>query len=149
MDKILLEVSLILALILLNGFFAAAEMAVVSTRRSRLQALAADGHPDARRVLALQQDPGRFLSTVQIGIILVGTLASAVGGASVVRFLEPRLAALPLLWPPIYAEIATLLLVVVAISYLSLVLGELVPKELALRRAGHPGGPAGRNCGRH
>ncbi len=122
MDEILLEVSLILALILLNGFFASAEVAVVSARRGRLQALAAGGQPGARRVLALQQDPRSFLATVQIGITLVATLASAVGGASVARFLEPRLAALPLPWPPIYAEIAALLLVVVAISYLTLVL---------------------------
>ncbi|MFQ5855891.1 MAG: hemolysin family protein, partial [Anaerolineae bacterium] len=134
MDGILLEVGLILALILLNGFFAAAEIAVVSARKSRLQALAANGHPGARRVLALRQDPGRFLSTVQIGITLVGTLASAIGGASVVRFLEPRLAALSLPWPAAYAEVVALLLVVGVIAYLSLVLGELVPKELALRR---------------
>ena len=99
MDEILLEVSLILALILLNGFFAAAEIAVISARRGRLQALAADGHAGARRVLDLKQEPGRFLPTVQIGITLVGTLASVVGGASVIRFLEPRLAALPLPWP--------------------------------------------------
>lgn len=134
MDEIFLEASLILILILLNGFFAAAEIAVISARRGRLQALAAGGHLAAQRALALRQDPSRFLSTVQIGITLVGTLASAVGGASVVRFLEPRLAALPLPWPAIYAEIAALLLVVVAISYLTLILGELVPKELALRQ---------------
>ncbi len=135
MDEILLEVSLILALILLNGFFAAAEIAVVSARRSRLQVLAAEGHPGAQRVLALQQDPSRFLSTVQIGITLVGALASAIGGASVVRFLEPRLAALPLPWSAAYVEAVALLLVVAVISYLSLVVGELVPKKLALRRA--------------
>ena len=135
MDEILLEVSLILALILLNGFFAAAEIAVVSARRGRLQVLAAEGHPGAQRVLALQHDPSRFLSTVQIGITLVGALASAIGGASVVRFLEPRLAALPLPWSAAYVEAVALLLVVAVISYLSLVVGELVPKKLALRRA--------------
>jgi putative hemolysin len=135
MNEILLEMNLILVLILLNGVFAAAEVAVISARRGRLQALEADGYAGARRVLDLKQEPGRFLSTVQIGITLVGTLASVVGGASVIRFLEPRLAALPLPWPPVYAEIAALLLVVVAISYLTLVLGELVPKELALRRS--------------
>jgi putative hemolysin len=135
MDEILLEVSLILGLILLNGFFAAAEIAVVSARKSRLQALAAAGHPGARRVLALREDPGRFLSTVQIGITLVGTLAAAIGGASIVRFMEPWLAALPLPWLAAYAEVVALLLVVGVIAYLSLVLGELVPKELALRRA--------------
>ncbi|HIQ04248.1 MAG TPA: HlyC/CorC family transporter [Anaerolineae bacterium] len=135
MDEILLEASMILALVLLNGFFAAAEIAVVSARKSRLQALAAAGHPGARRVLALRQDPGRFLSTVQIGITLVGTLAAAIGGASAVRFLVPWLAALPWPWLVAYAEVAALLLVVGVIAYLSLVLGELVPKELALRQA--------------
>ncbi len=135
MSEILLEISLILTLILLNGFFAAAEIAVVSARRSRLQALAAEGHVGAQRVLALQRDPSRFLSTVQIGITLVGALASAIGGASVVRFLEPRLAALPIPWPKAYVEALALLLVVAVISYLSLVLGELVPKKLALRKA--------------
>ncbi len=135
MDELLLEAGLILALILLNGFFAAAEIAVVSARRSRLQALAAAGHPGARRVLALREDPGRFLSTVQVGITLVGTLAAAIGGASVVRLLAPRLAALPVPWLAAYAEAVALLLVVGVIAYLSLVLGELVPKELALRRA--------------
>ncbi|MCI0772405.1 MAG: HlyC/CorC family transporter [Chloroflexi bacterium] len=134
MEEILLEVSLILILILVNGFFAAAEISVVSSSRSRLQAMAAADHSGARRVLALRGDPGRFLSTVQIGITLVGTLASAIGGASVVRFLEFRLAAMSLPWPSAYTELGALLLVVVVISYFSLVLGELVPKELALRR---------------
>ncbi|HEY64871.1 MAG TPA: HlyC/CorC family transporter [Caldilineae bacterium] len=135
MEEILLEVSLILILILLNGFFAAAEIAVISARRGRLQVLASEGHPGAQRVLALQQDPSRFLSTVQIGVTLVGALASAIGGASVVRFLEPRLAALPLPWSAAYVEAVAILLVVAVISYLSLVVGELVPKKLALRRA--------------
>ena len=133
-EEVLLEVTLILILILVNGFFAAAEISVVSSSRSRLQAMAAADHSGARRVLALRGDPGRFLSTVQIGITLVGTLASAIGGASVVRFLEHRLAALSLPWPMAYTELGALLIVVVVISYFSLVLGELVPKELALRR---------------
>lgn len=133
-DEILLEFTLILILILVNGFFAAAEISVVSSSRSRLKAMAAADHSGARRVLAMRGDPGRFLSTVQIGITLVGTLASAIGGASVVRFLEPQLAALSLPWPMAYTELGALLIVVVVISYFSLVLGELVPKELALRR---------------
>ncbi|GMR11502.1 MAG: hemolysin family protein [Anaerolineae bacterium] len=134
MEEVLLEVTLILILILVNGFFAAAEISVISSSRSRLQAMAAADHGGARRVLALRGDPGRFLSTVQIGITLIGTLASAIGGASVVRFLEYRLAAFSLPWPMAYTELGALLLVVVVISYFSLVLGELVPKELALRR---------------
>jgi len=133
-EEVLLEVTLILILILVNGFFAAAEISVVSSSRSRLKAMATANHSGARRVLALRGDPGRFLSTVQIGITLVGTLASAIGGASVVRFLEYRLAALSLPWPMAYTELGALLIVVVVISYFSLVLGELVPKELALRR---------------
>ena len=85
MNEIMLEMSLILVLILLNGLFAASEKAVVSARTGRLQALVADGDAGARRVLALQREPGRFLSTVQIGITLVATVASA--GAGAVRFL--------------------------------------------------------------
>jgi putative hemolysin len=134
MEEVLLEVTLILILMMVNGFFAAAEISVVSSSRSRLKAMAAADHSGARRVLALRGDPGRFLSTVQIGITLVGTLASAIGGASVVRFLEPRLATLSLPWAVAYTEFGALMLVVVVISYFSLVLGELVPKELALRR---------------
>ncbi len=78
----MLELALVLVLVLLNGVFALSELAVVSARRSRLRAMAEAGRPGARAALALAEDPGRFLSTVQIGITLVGILAGAFSGAA-------------------------------------------------------------------
>ena len=126
------DFGLILILILLNGFFAAAEIAVVSSREARLQARAEGGDQRANKALNLQRKPGEFLATVQVGITLVATLASAVGGVEAARVLAPLLAEIPLLEP--YASQIALLLVVLLISYASLVLGELVPKRLAIRQ---------------
>jgi len=122
----------ILILILLNGFFAAAEIAVVSAREVRLQTRAEAGDRRAARALSLQRKPGEFLATVQVGITLVATLASAVGGVEAARVLSPLLAQFPPLEP--YAAQIALGLVVLVISYASLVLGELVPKRLAIRQ---------------
>ena len=126
------DFGLILILILLNGFFAAAEIAVVSSREARLQARAEGGDQRANKALNLQRKPGEFLATVQIGITLVATLASAVGGVEAARVLAPLLAEIPLLEP--YASQIALALVVLAISYATLLLGELVPKRLAIRQ---------------
>jgi putative hemolysin len=122
----------ILILILLNGFFAAAEIAVVSAREVRLQTRAEAGDRRAERALSLQRKPGEFLATVQVGITLVATLASAVGGVEAARVLAPLLAQFPPLEP--YASQVALGLVVIVISYASLLLGELVPKRLAIRQ---------------
>ncbi|MGK3996805.1 hemolysin family protein [Sorangium sp. So ce1024] len=127
----LAELSIILALVLLNGVFAAAEISVVSLRGSRLEALIASGSSRARAVQRLRRDPERFLATVQIGITVVGAVASAFGGASVAEDLVPLIEPLPWLGP--HAETVSLGLVVAFVSYLSLVLGELIPKSLALR----------------
>ncbi len=121
---------LIILLIGLNGFFAAAEIAVVSSRRSRIEQLAKGGRRSAEIVGRWLKEPEVFLATVQIGVTFVGALASAVGGASALRFLTPQVARIDILAP--WAESISIGLVVVAISYLSLVLGELVPKSLAL-----------------
>jgi putative hemolysin len=126
----LLEILVILALVLLNGFFAMSEIAVVSARPARLETLARKGR-GARLALGLARDPGRMLSTVQIGITLVGVVAGAFGGARLAEPLDDALARLPGL-APFSAEIAYTL-VIVAITYLSLIIGELVPKHLALR----------------
>ncbi len=126
------DFGLILVLILLNGFFAAAEIAVVSAREVRLQTRAEAGDTRAHKALNLQRKPGEFLATVQVGITLVATLASAVGGVEAARVLTPLLAEIPLLEP--FASQIALVLVVLAISYASLVLGELVPKRLAIRQ---------------
>lgn len=109
------------------------ELAVVSARKARLQQMAENGVPGAKRALTLAEDPGQFLSTVQIGITLVGILAGAFGGATVARGLGAQLANVPVLAP--YAQPISVGIVVAITTYLSLVIGELVPKQLALRNA--------------
>lgn len=120
-----------LGLILLNGVFAGAEIAVISLRKTRLQELLDSGSRSARWVAQLRHDPEQFLATVQVGITVVSATAAAFGGASVAA----RIA--PLLEPVVghRADQVALGLVVAGVSYLSLVLGELVPKSLALRAA--------------
>jgi putative hemolysin len=127
-----LEVGVVLLLIVFNGALAMAEMSVVSSNRHRLKLLADRGSRGARAALALAEDPGRFLSTVQIGITLVGVLAGAFGGATLSEYLAVALDRVPFIAP--YGEVAAMFLVVVAITFLSIVAGELVPKQLALRK---------------
>ncbi|MFO1350551.1 MAG: hemolysin family protein [Gammaproteobacteria bacterium] len=125
------ELLIILFLIVLNGFFAMAELAVVSARKIRLQLLADEGHRGAVAAIQLAKHPSRFLSTVQIGITLIGIFAGAYGGATLAQKLGAYLASFPLLAP--IADGLALTLVVASITYLSLIAGELVPKQLALR----------------
>ncbi len=125
-----LEILVILVLIAANGLFSGAEIAIVSARRHRLQQLADKGRRSARVALRLADSPNEFLSTVQIGITLIGILSGAVGGATVARRLAPLIQRMPLLEP--YSEALSFGLVVAAITFLSVVIGELVPKRLAL-----------------
>ncbi|HEX8203710.1 MAG TPA: hemolysin family protein, partial [Isosphaeraceae bacterium] len=124
------EVALILVLIGVNGLLSLSELAIVSARRPRLQVLAGKGDRGAAAALELAGDPNRFLSTVQVGITLVGTLAGAIGGATLTEAIAGRLERVPRLAP--YGEAIGLAVVVAGITYLSLILGELVPKRLAL-----------------
>jgi len=124
------EVLLLLALILVNGVFSGSEMAVASSRKARLQERADRGDAGARAALELSENPNRFLSTVQIGITLVGVLTGAFGGATLAASLSRLLAGVPALAP--YSDPLGFGLVVAAVTYLSLILGELVPKRLAL-----------------
>lgn len=126
----LLEVLIIIALILLNGFFAMSELAIVSARQARLQTLAQGGSRNAQKALELAQDPSRFLSAVQIGITLIGILTGAFGGATLAEPLSAWLSGIPVL--DSYSQPLAVALVVIAITYLSLILGELVPKRMAL-----------------
>lgn len=128
-----LELAAVLFLILLNGFFAMSELAVVSARKIRLQQMAEEGSRGARTALALQEDPSRFLSTVQIGITLIGVINGAVGGATLAERLAPILDAIPALTG--YGQTLSIAIVVMAITYLSLIAGELVPKRIALNNA--------------
>jgi len=131
----LIEISLVAVLILLNGFFAGAEIAVISTRPARIRPLAERGDRRALALLRLKADPDRFLATVQIGVTVVGTLASAVGGVAAIERLEPLFAAMPVAWLREAAEPLAVACVVFLISYASLVVGELAPKSLAVRHA--------------
>lgn len=126
----LFEIGVIFILLILNGLFAMSELAVVSSRRPRLEAMASKGSKGAATVLKLAADPGRFLSSVQIGITLVGILAGAYSGAT----LSEPLARLLLSWgvPTSAASPLSIALVVGLITYFSLVIGELVPKQIAL-----------------
>lgn len=133
MSSIALEIFVILIFIAINGVFALSEIAVVSSRRVRLQQRAEAGDAGARAALDLLDAPSRFLSTVQVGITLVGVLAGAFGGATLSERIAVSLDQVPALAP--YREVISVGLVVLAISYLSLVLGELVPKRLALNDA--------------
>jgi putative hemolysin len=125
------ELVIVALLILLNGAFAMAEMAIVSSRKARLEQRARAGDERARLALALADDPSQILSTVQIGITLIGVLAGAFGGARIAQGLVGPLQAIPFLAPQ--ADAIALGIVVLAISYLTLIFGELVPKRLALQ----------------
>ena len=130
MTTIIVEIVAIFVLLAVNGVFAMTEIAVVSARRPRLKRLADQGDERARVVLDLIHSPNRFLSTVQIGITLVGVMAGAFGGATIAEKIRDALQALPALAP--YGEAIGLATVVIAITYFSLVLGELVPKRIGL-----------------
>lgn len=129
------EALIILLLIVVNGVFALAEVAVVASRKARLQLQAKEGGRKAKAALELAEFPNRFLSTVQIGITLIGVLAGAFGGATIAEEIAEYLKAFPYLSP--HAESIALGSVVLVITYLSLVIGELVPKRIALNSPEH------------
>lgn len=128
-----IELLIILALVLANGVLSGAEIAIIAVRATRLRELVDQGHGAARAVLRLREQPERFLATVQIGITVVSATAGAFGGATLADDLAPVLAQWHLIAP--YATETALALVVSIVSYLSLVIGELVPKSLALKAA--------------
>jgi putative hemolysin len=129
------QILLILMLILANGLFAAAEIAIIAARRGRLQQRAAEGSRNAQRALELARDPDRFLPTVQIGITLVSALGAAYGGRRIVDDLSDWIARLPWPFASGHADGIALALFVACFTYVSLILGELVPKRVALHRA--------------
>jgi putative hemolysin len=129
------ELVIILVLILANGFFAAAEIAILTSRRSRLEQQASDGNRSAGIALELAANPSRFLSTVQVGITLVSTLTAVFSGATLVEALAHWLQTLTLPFPVQHTQTIALGLVVLGITFLSLVFGELLPKQFALAKA--------------
>ncbi|MBN2356459.1 HlyC/CorC family transporter [candidate division KSB1 bacterium] len=125
-----LEIVFIFILILANGLFAMSEIAVVSARKTRLQQLVNEGQWKAQAVLDLASQPGKFLSTVQVGITLVGIMAGAVGGATLAKGLAESLMKIKI--PLNYAEPLAFGVVVLLITFFTIILGELIPKQLAL-----------------
>jgi putative hemolysin len=126
-----IDVLIILALVALNGVFSMSELAIVSARKARMEAMARTGHRGARTAIELAADPGKFLSTVQIGITLIGVVAGAFSGASLGEPTAARMQALGL--SPETARHAGYALVIGLTTFASLVIGELVPKQFALR----------------
>ena len=143
MSGVLTEIVIVLLLLLLNGLFVMSEMAVVSSRKARLQQLANEGNHRAARALQLAQNPTTFLSTVQIGITLIGVLLGAVGGSALAVPLADAFQAIPLTEASAHA--LAFGLIVVLITALTVLIGELVPKRIALhdpeRLAGAISGP--------
>lgn len=133
MNNPLVEVLIIFLLLVANGLFAMAEIAIVSARKARLQRLTDEGNSQARTALELANNPTDFLATVQIGITLIGIMAGAFGGATLAENIGLYLNSIPWLAP--YGEAIGIGLVVLGLTYFSLIIGELVPKRLALNNA--------------
>ncbi|OYX72608.1 MAG: hypothetical protein B7Y81_05725 [Caulobacter sp. 32-67-35] len=127
---ILLALAVVFFLVLLNGVFSMSELAVVSARRARLQTYADRGDKGAKLALAMAEHPTRFLSAVQVGITLIGILAGAYGQATIAGALDLWLEPMPVVGP--HSEIIATIVVVIGLTYVSVILGELVPKRLAL-----------------
>jgi len=132
MQELLFEILFIGILILLNGYLAGTEIAVVTARKSQIKRLAESGKRNAKIFLKLKEEPDRFLATIQIGITGVSVLASAVGGAAAIEVIKPALQMLPVKAISLAAEPIAIGIVVVIITYFSVIFGELVPKSIAL-----------------
>ncbi|MBI5676848.1 MAG: HlyC/CorC family transporter [Nitrospirae bacterium] len=127
-----LEILLISIFILINGFFAASEIAVVVIRKGRIKQLMEEGRKNAAILNRLKETPDRFLATIQIGVTMAGALASAIGGAAAVRVIKPVLQAVPVPIISVSSEAISIGIIVVLITYFSLIFGELIPKSIAL-----------------
>jgi putative hemolysin len=127
------ELIIIAALILLNGFFACAELAIINSRRSRIKQLVEEKNAQARLVQGFQEDSERFLATIQIGVTVAGAAAAAISGATAIETLKPVFLSLPFPYMETLAEPLAVGIVVLVVSYFSLIFGELVPKILALK----------------
>ena len=132
---LLLDILVIASLVIVNGFFAASEISLISLRKSRVRHLVKSGNAAARRVQRLQEEPERFLATVEIGITLVGTLAAAIGGIIAVVHLKPMLLSFQIGFIQKAAEPLSIAIVVGLITYFTIVIGELVPKSIGIRHS--------------
>ena len=125
-----MEFIIILFLLILNGIFAMYEIALVSSSKARLETLVSKGNKSAKGVLKQLEEPEKFLSTIQIGITLIGIISGAYGGVAIADDVTPLFAMIPGL--ELYAKDLAMVTTVAVITYLSLIIGELVPKSMAL-----------------
>lgn len=135
MDAMLSEVVIVLILIALNGFFSATEMAIISLRKTRVKQLVKEGNSRAVLIEKILKKPEEFLATIQVGMTLISTIASAYAGASLSDDLSPILSLSGIPWIANHAEFLALVLIVLSITYLSVVVGELIPKSLGIKFA--------------
>ncbi|MBP2643818.1 MAG: corC 1 [Firmicutes bacterium] len=124
------EIAIILILIIANGIFAMTEIAIVSSRKARLEKYAAEGSKGAKAALDLAKDPTQLLSTVQVGISVIGVVTGAYGGSTIAQALATYFSAIPLVG--LYTNAVSMVVVIAIITYISLIIGELVPKKIAL-----------------
>lgn len=130
----LLEIILILIFLLINGFFAASEIAVVTIRRSRIKQLIENKVHNAKLLYELREKPDKFLAIIQFGVTLAGAMASAIGGATAVKVIKPFINSLTIAPIDSYSEAIAIGIVVVFITYFSIIFGELIPKSIALSK---------------
>lgn len=128
----LLEIVLILIFVIINGFFAASEIAVVTVRKSRIKQLIEEGKANAKSLFDLRHNPDRFLATIQFGVTCAGAIASAIGGATAIDKIKPILQEVPITIISKSSEAISIGIVVVFVTYVSIIFGELVPKSIAL-----------------
>jgi len=128
------DIILVIIFISLNGFFAAAEIAVVTLRRTRIKQLISEGKKNAVVLNKLREEPDKFLATIQIGVTLAVALASAIGGAAAVEFIKPVLRDIPISFIAVSSDAISIGIVVSIITYFTVVFGELIPKSIALSR---------------
>ena len=126
------DIILIIIFIIINGFFAAAEISVVATRRIRIRQLVEEGNKNALILKKFKEEPDRFLATIQIGITFAGVFAAAIGGATAVKIIKPALQEIPLTPVAASAEAISIGIVTIVITYFLLIFGELIPKSIAL-----------------
>ncbi len=133
MNPTILEIILVIILIILNGFFSGTEIALISFRRTRVRQLVKEGNKGAALVEKILKNPEEFLATIQVGVTLISTIASAFAGARIADAISPYLQQMP--WPIIsqHADGLSLLIVIFGITYLSVILGELIPKSLGIK----------------
>lgn len=128
----ILEIVLILIFVIINGFFSASEIAVVTVRKSRIKQLIEEGKTNAKSLYELRHNPDRFLATIQFGVTCAGAIASAIGGATAIDKIKPILQEIPITIISKSSEPISIAIVVVIVTYISIIFGELVPKSLAL-----------------